>query len=87
MNTVRVDGNRVVSMTTAVLLTILGAVVTATLAWGAIKADLKTTSATVVEHGDRLKAVEAKTEDLREIKNDIAWIKQTMQQERRRSYP
>lgn len=71
-------------MTTAVLLTIFGAIATAALGWGALKSDMRATASAVEDHGQRLKAVETKTEDLREMKNDIAWIKQTMQQDRQR---
>lgn len=79
---IRVDGKRLVSLPTAVLITLLGTTATAAIAWNTFKKDLDSTAATVAEHSKRIEAVETKAEDLREMKNDIGWIKKTMEQDR-----
>lgn len=81
--TMRIDGKRWVSMPIAVLVAVLAATVSAALALGAFQSDQRATKTALDGHEARIQKVETRVEDIREMKNDISWIKQTMERERR----
>ena len=83
MTSMRLDGKRWVSMPVAVLVWLISATISAALAWGAMQGDQKMTKTTLEGHEARIQRVETRVEDIREMKNDISWIKQTMERERR----
>lgn len=81
--TMRLDGKRWVSMPTTVLVAILTATVSAAVAVGTLQSDWRAAIVRTDGHEVRIQRIETKIEDLREMKNDISWIKQTMERERR----
>lgn len=82
MTSMRIDGKRWISMPVAVLVWLVSATISAALAWGAMQSDQKMAKATMDDHTVRIQKIETKIEDIREMKNDISWIKRTMERER-----
>ncbi len=82
MTSMRLDGKRWISMPAAVLVWLISATVSAALAWGAMQGDQKIAKSALESHETRIQKVETRIEDIREMKNDISWIKETMKRER-----
>lgn len=89
---VEIHERKPITLPLALLFSLLGATVAATLGYAAISskldssvANLADTRALVEKNESRIRALEQERVDFATLKNDVAWIKRAMEEDRRRS--
>ena len=69
------------------LIGLLASIAGATLAWATLRGDVGDHTKTLTTHEERIKRLEESQADLAVIRNDVQWIRRTIEQQPRAKQP